>query len=478
MKNLILISIILMGVISPIFCFDNIVYADTGYVYYIPDSWFIVDGISYDKYYEYDYPPNAQFFSIYYGGNNIYASSDEPPIVVPLDGENDVDVGLYQLWSGVEFTYYNMTVYYRHGDKESFETYIVNEEGATITNSSTYESIFTSNGYGEEYTYAGNRDGWTIGGGSDPAAMPLYTNPFDFGENSYFMEMPHSYSYFAMPSSIIVDSYTGENPTCEDYLSRTYIVCQVTPYILVRQYLDDTSIESYGGLMGFNTSGIPDDAVVMSATLHLCPFYWDYDNESPQTYVVGGTYNNSFVPIVGAFEISIDDLYGDFAEFTTSDIPICMGDSEECANWNQSVYMDIPLNADGLFAVDKSGLTRLSVRLLDSINGVCPIGNTLVDSVFFTTYELPEGQRGVYPQSWLTVNWENTIVISSGSGSATVDSMTWLTPVILTAIIIVVSATTLFVGGFSIIAMFVSALFMIIGLSMISTLTNLISNMW
>jgi hypothetical protein len=177
---------------------------------------------------------------------------------------------------------------------------------------------------------------------------------------------------------------------------------------------------SYGGLMGFDTSSIPDDAVVTSVILHLCPMYWESDNESPQRYLIGSTYNDSFIPITGGFEVSPDDFYGDFAEFTTSDIPICMGEGEECSNWNQSVYMNIPLNADGLVAVNKSGLTILSVRLLDSINEVCPIGNTLIDSVFFTTYEVPEGPRGWYPQSWVTVNWEEPSPIPHMNSTVTV----------------------------------------------------------
>ena len=65
------------------------------------------------------------------------------------------------------------------------------------------------------------------------------------------------------------------------------------------------------------------------------------------------------------------------------------------------------------------------------------------------------------------------------SGSDTIDSMVGLLPVILMAIVIVATTALIAIGGgFSIAALITAALFMIIGLAMVGTLTNLVANLW
>lgn len=68
-----------------------------------------------------------------------------------------------------------------------------------------------------------------------------------------------------------------------------------------------------------------------------------------------------------------------------------------------------------------------------------------------------------------------TPVVSSND---TAESMSWIIPVIYVAALIAVSATVLFAGGFSVASLIIVALFMIIGLALLGTMTTMLSNMW
>jgi len=222
-------------------------------------------------------------------------------------------------------------------------------------------------------------------------------------------------------------------------------------------------------LYGFNTSEIPDDAIITDAFLRIVPWRWDSESDwdvnddglvdegdmdaiglhwgetgapgwIPEDankdgvinvgdevvvgqhwgldydFIVGGTHNTSIFPFVydyhtleyGTYRES--EFYGNFGSFNTSDIPLAIGTE----NTNSSYYVDIPFNDDGVEYINPAGLTALSIRTQSDIDRVCPNESGSVELFLWA------GQLGQYyyiPNIQLVVDWHepSEIIITNDS---------------------------------------------------------------
>ena len=112
----------------------------------------------------------------------------------------------------------------------------------------------------------------------------------------------------------------------------------------------------------FDTSSIPDDAVISSATLSFCGLY-DYSDIDFDIVVVDGSVIED--PMVKAD-------YGDLKDKTTS------GGSMNTSGFytDKTTYMHITLNSDGRGWISKTGTTKLGLRSLEDINSSPPGAGT------------------------------------------------------------------------------------------------------
>ncbi len=159
-------------------------------------------------------------------------------------------------------------------------------------------------------------------------------------------------------------------------------------------------------MYSYNTSGLPDDAVITDAFIRTIPFAWYSDGLDDYDVIVGGTYNSSVFPFIidifGEGEMPViyyseSEFYGEFGGFATTEIPL----APETMNYNQSKYIDITLNNDGLDYINPEGLTTLTFRAEDDVNYICPVpeGN------FFVTLWTMDMVGAGYPQTVLVVDW-------------------------------------------------------------------------
>lgn len=117
----------------------------------------------------------------------------------------------------------------------------------------------------------------------------------------------------------------------------------------------------YRGALFFDTSSLPDDARIISATLSV--------------YITAGgagwyvpLADNAFVVVDGSLidePIVVAD-YGDLFSSTTSFGSLLYSDMVELN------YNDIMLNSSGLAAISRVGDTKFGLRALSDINGVAP----------------------------------------------------------------------------------------------------------
>ena len=133
-----------------------------------------------------------------------------------------------------------------------------------------------------------------------------------------------------------------------------------TASIDVGQYEGNGSYDVHRGGLFFNTSSIPSDAAIVSATLSL---YDDGDFSQVDfnlTIVNGSALSN---PAVAAD-------YGALLAATAS------AGSKNTSTWALAAYNDITLNATGLGYITKAGTTKLALRSSREISSSVPASTT------------------------------------------------------------------------------------------------------
>lgn len=168
------------------------------------------------------------------------------------------------------------------------------------------------------------------------------------------------------------------------------------------------------GMYGFNTSEIPDDAVITDAFLRISPWEWEGGSDEDYRFIVGGTHNTSVFPFIydgynlsSGVNYSVEEFYGNFGSFNISDLPLAEGEG----NYNSTCYADIVFNNDGVSYINPTGLTALNIRAETDIDHICPDAN---NSVQLWLWSGPMEAYYYFPTMRLVVDWHEPI-IPSGS---------------------------------------------------------------
>jgi len=182
------------------------------------------------------------------------------------------------------------------------------------------------------------------------------TNTITFNSTS-----PDGYIYAFGSDYSEVWNNNGNSATIEDTLD----------FINMGQFsLNDVLVYIYRAYLFFDTSSLPDDAVIASATLSLYgksgtawDFYIRIQNGQP-TYphnpIDQGDYDRTYYS-------------GNGGQFYTS-------------GWSTSGYNDISLNSNGTIWINKQGTTKLCLRSSKEINGIPPLFN-INEVISFYSYE-------------------------------------------------------------------------------------------
>jgi hypothetical protein len=138
------------------------------------------------------------------------------------------------------------------------------------------------------------------------------------------------------------------------------------------------------GALFFDTSSLPDSAVITSATLSLYGYFNESETDFDITVVDGSLLND---PLVASD-------YGDLLNQTTS------GGAFNTAGFSTSGYNDILLNAVGMGWISKTGVTKLGLRNSNDITATAPVNFEHVG------VHPSESEAGVGYRPMLVVNYE------------------------------------------------------------------------
>jgi hypothetical protein len=111
------------------------------------------------------------------------------------------------------------------------------------------------------------------------------------------------------------------------------------------------------GALFFDTSSLPDTAVITAATLSLYGYFDESETDFDITVVDGSLLNDPLV--------SLD--YSDLLIQTTS------GGILNTAGFSTSGYNDIPLNTVGIGWISKTGMTQFGLRSSSDITATTPV---------------------------------------------------------------------------------------------------------
>lgn len=145
-------------------------------------------------------------------------------------------------------------------------------------------------------------------------------------------------------------------------------------------------------ILPFDTSSIPDDAVITSATLHVLPSNNGYRSTSDND-------DQTYVQAVGPAtpQNPSDLVLEDFDQAGALNNPTIWSDDKAYWNepWNPSQHVIFPLNQNGLNGIIKNGSTALALREGHDIEDVMPDGYnawrfSAENSYLEVTYEVPE----------------------------------------------------------------------------------------
>jgi hypothetical protein len=132
--------------------------------------------------------------------------------------------------------------------------------------------------------------------------------------------------------------------TIASYASRYDNILKVYSDTLTENFWD----ELCRGVMLFNTAGLPDDAVIISAALSLYITH-KYDNG-------GFAPDLCLYPVTPASDVAL--VAADFSTFGTTEL----SDKLTYAGMTKDAWNAFTLNAAGLAAVSKTGMSRFGIR--------------------------------------------------------------------------------------------------------------------
>jgi hypothetical protein len=363
--------------------------------YYLSDSPFKYDGINYNfGYYFYS-------GAIEYEGEGLMPIMMGEPIMF-VDGEVNVDVGLYSaLTPTPPIMTVHMTIYYANGYKSFLETILDVSMGSGNWSCDIYhEGVFVNES--GEYVYHAPA----------PICEPVPTPTLPPGDNvSEFIIPEYNESSALIWSATTMNQSDSEGDSCENWESiwdEQMLILGVHPYNIV------ASVNMMGAgviarnILAFNTSDIPDDAIITGAYLRVIPYLWMMVGES-EDIVVGGTHNTSIFPlaytgeggesptIIGTYSES--EFYGDFGRLPADDIPIGM----MAQNYNESIYTDVWFNSSGLSYINPEGLTALTLRTVGDMNYECPASSMSGEELVIWAGNLSGEEPS--PSSKLVIAW-------------------------------------------------------------------------
>ena len=390
------------GIVDPPTCTYN---ESDGY-YYLSDSPFKYNGSNYNFGYYY-----------YYVGALEYEIEGMLPIatgypIALVDGNASVDVGLYTAVTPPPYTsHVQMTIYYANGYKWLLENVMNVTMGVGNWSCDIYEEgIFVNDSEGV-YTYHA----------PSPICEPVPTPTLPPGDNvSEFIIPEYNESSAWVWSATTMNQTMGE-AQCEIWESiwdKQQLIPGIHPYNIVANVLmGGAGAVITRNILAFDTSGIPDDAVITGAYLRIVPYMGIVFGDADEL-VVGGTHNTSIFPMaytggetptpVGNYSES--EFYGDFGRCYITDMAIGL----MVPNYNESLYTDVWLNSSGLAYINPEGLTALTLRTLGDINYECPEGEYVGEELIVWAGNL-SGEE-LSPSSRLVVAWHMPDEGESGAG--------------------------------------------------------------
>jgi hypothetical protein len=198
------------------------------------------------------------------------------------------------------------------------------------------------------------------------------------------------------------------------WVATTGTVTDTDTLLVIGQHYNvgTAAYEMYRSSVYFDTSDIPDDATISSATLKL---YGDTDGTATNDFLITAqTGTNSTYPhnplLTGDYDKS--NYSGNGSATTTVGLSV-------------AGYNSITLSATGLTWINKTGITKLEIRSDRDIAGVTPTGD---EYIFVYAYEQGAGFRPqleiVYAAALPTVTTgvANTILATSANLTGTITS--------------------------------------------------------
>jgi len=181
----------------------------------------------------------------------------------------------------------------------------------------------------------------------------------------------------------------------------------------VGQELGGNGFGIFRGAVFFDTSSLPDDTIITSATLSL---YGRFDGSTTdfQITVVGGSLLHE--PLEGAD-------YGYLRNQTVS------GGTFDTAGFSTSGYNNIPLNETGMGWISKTGITKFGLRSSREIAATEPGG---AEFVYVCTREHTGGNE-YWPKLVVT---HTTPIVGVGGEAYPVNKISILTPWIAVGILL------------------------------------------
>jgi hypothetical protein len=174
----------------------------------------------------------------------------------------------------------------------------------------------------------------------------------------------------------------------------------------------------FRGALFFDTSSLPDDATITSATLSLYGYSDSSETDFDITVVDGSVLNE---PLESAD-------YGDLRSQTVS------GGAFDTAGFSASGYNDIPLNETGMGWISKTGITKFGLRSSRDIAATEPTGDEFVN--------VCASEKGEGYQPKLVVTYATpTPIVGVGGEAHVVNKLSLLAPWIGVCVALIAGAS-------------------------------------
>lgn len=281
----------------------------------------------------------------------------------------------------------------------------VNYTGVTLKGNTTYWIVVkhTTEGSGNSQYYL-----------SVDGSSPTYSNGNIATYAAATVDITDNFYPDAHPETTTVDGYVYNHlvspyTTFDNIRNVEYITTPSPSSTSIMLYLrkagsGDVYDSLSRGIVCFDTSSIPDDATIVSATLGLY-FNYVYDGLLRSVGITTCTTDSDTTIIGDDYDIT---NYG--ADRLATDKTV--------SSLSTSSYTDFTLNATGLAAISLSGVTKLSVRFDSDIDNTAPTG---FDSISTSTLVYFSSSEGNYKPR-LTVTYSSATGVSTWASDADKDA--------------------------------------------------------